>query len=150
MGRINQKKLNMKKCSLLFSLFFICFIANAQSPIGTWKTIDDETKQAKSYVQIYEKNGLLYGKIIKLLTKVDHDECKNCKGVLKNKPLIGLEIMSKMKKEGDEWVDGTIVDPKSGKEYSCKFSLEGKDKLKLRGFIGFSLIGRTQYWYRVD
>lgn len=140
----------MKKCSLLFSLFFICFLANAQSPIGTWKTIDDETKQAKSYVQIYEKNGLLYGKIVKLLTKTDHEDCRNCKGILKNKPLIGLEIMTNMKKEGNEWVDGTIVDPKSGKEYSCKFSLEGKDKLKLRGFIGFSLIGRTQYWYRVD
>ena len=140
----------MRKMCLFFCLFLMCLFAKAQSPIGIWKTIDDETKQAKSHVQIYEKNGKLYGKIVKILTKLDHDDCKNCKGALKNKPLVGLEIMTNMKKDGKEWVDGTIVDPKSGKEYSCKFSLEGNDKLKLRGFIGFSMIGRTQYWYRVD
>ena len=121
-----------------------------QSPIGTWKTIDDETKQAKSYVEIFEKDGKLYGKVTKILTKGKEDaKCTDCSGALKNKPILGMQILSGLKKDGKEWNGGKIIDPNSGKEYKAKMSLNGNDKLDVRGFIGISLVGRTQTWQRV-
>lgn len=140
----------MKK-SILFGLFFmLTSLMYAQSPIGTWKTIDDETKQAKSYVQIFEKDGKLYGKVTKILTKGKEDaKCTDCSGALKNKPILGMQILSGLKKDGKEWNGGKIIDPNSGKEYKAKMSLNGNDKLDVRGFIGISLVGRTQTWQRV-
>ena len=122
----------------------------AQSPIGIWKTIDDETKQAKSYVEIFEKDGKLYGKVTKILTKGKEDaKCTDCSGALKNKPILGMQILSGLKKDGKEWNGGKIIDPNSGKEYKAKMSLNGNDKFDVRGFIGISLVGRTQTWQRV-
>ena len=140
----------MKK-SILFGLFFmLTSLMYAQSPIGTWKTIDDETKQAKSYVEIFEKDGKLYGKVTKILTKgKENAKCTDCSGALKNKPILGMQILSGLKKDGKEWNGGKIIDPNSGKEYKAKMSLNGNDKLDVRGFIGISLVGRTQTWQRV-
>ena len=140
----------MKK-SILFGLFFmLTSLMYAQSPIGTWKTIDDETKQAKSYVEIFEKDGKLYGKVTKILTKGKEDaKCTDCSGALKNKPILGMQILSGLKKDGKEWNGGKIIDPNSGKEYKAKMSLNGNDKLDVRGFIGISLVGRSQTWQRV-
>ena len=140
----------MKK-SILFGLFFmLTSLMYAQSPVGTWKTIDDETKQAKSYVEIFEKDGKLYGKVTKILTKGKEDaKCTDCSGALKNKPILGMQILSGLKKDGKEWNGGKIIDPNSGKEYKAKMSLNGNDKLDVRGFIGISLVGRTQTWQRV-
>ena len=137
--------------SILFGLFFmLTSLMYAQSPIGTWKTIDDETKQAKSYVEIFEKDGKLYGKVTKILTKgKENAKCTDCSGALKNKPILGMQILSGLKKEGKEWNGGKILDPNSGKEYKAKMSLNGNDKLDVRGFIGISLVGRTQTWQRV-
>ena len=140
----------MKK-SILFGLFFmLTSLMYAQSPIGTWKTIDDETKQAKSYVEIFEKDGKLYGKVTKILTKgKENAVCSDCSGALKNKPILGMQILSGLKKDGKEWNGGKIIDPNSGKEYKAKMSLNGSDKLDVRGYIGISLVGRTQTWQRV-
>ncbi|MDH1882030.1 DUF2147 domain-containing protein [Empedobacter sp. GD03797] len=140
----------MKK-SILFGLFFmLTSLMYAQSPIGIWKTIDDETKQAKSYVEIFEKDGKLYGKVTKILTKgKEAAKCTDCSGALKNKPILGMQILSGLKKDGKEWNGGKIIDPNSGKEYKAKMSLNGNDKLDVRGFIGISLVGRTQTWQRV-
>ena len=137
--------------SILFGLFFmLTSLMYAQSPIGTWKTIDDETKQAKSYVEIFEKDGKLYGKVTKILTKgKENAKCTDCSGALKNKPILGMQILSGLKKDGKEWNGGKIIDPNSGKEYKAKMSLNGNDKLDVRGFIGISLVGRTQTWQRV-
>lgn len=140
----------MKK-SILFGLFFmLTSLMYAQSPIGIWKTIDDETKQAKSYVEIFEKDGKLYGKVTKILTKGKEDaKCTDCAGALKNKPILGMQILSGLKKDGNEWNGGRILDPNNGKEYKAKMSLNGYDKLDVRGYIGISLVGRTQTWQRV-
>ncbi|WP_313384840.1 DUF2147 domain-containing protein [Chishuiella sp.] len=140
----------MKKI-ILFNLFFmLTSFMFAQSPIGTWKTIDDETKQPKSYVEIFEKDGVLYGKVTKILTKGKEDaKCTECSGTLKNKPILGMQILSGLKKSGKEWTGGKILDPNKGKEYKAKMSLNGNDKLDVRGFVGISLVGRTQTWYRV-
>ena len=123
---------------------------NGQSIIGKWKTIDDETGKAKSIVEIYEVNNKIYAKISELLVEEDKGKnCEKCKGKNKNKPLKGLIIINGLTKDNDEWNGGKITDPKTGKEYKCYLTLISENKLKVRGFIGFSLLGRTQYWYRV-
>ena len=121
-----------------------------QSPVGTWKTIDDETGKEKSYVEIYEKDGKLYGKVSKILTKGKEDaKCDKCSGALKNKPIQGMVILYDLKKSGNEWTGGKILDPNSGKEYKATVKLNGKDKLDVRGYVGISLVGRTQTWVKV-
>ncbi len=121
--------------------------------VGLWKTIDDETGKARSYVKIYKaKNGMYYGKITKLLNRTaDEDKdpyCKVCpeEDYRHGQRVIGMKIISKMKKSGDTYEGGTILDPKSGKIYTCKFWAEGGD-LKVRGYIGF--LYRTQTWKKV-
>lgn len=141
----------MKKL-LFLNLLIFSVLAWAQSPIGVWKTIDDETGKAKSHVEIFKKSdGKLYGKVIKILTPgKENAKCTKCSGKKKNQPILGMEILWELKKDGNEWNDGEILDPNKGKEYSCYIELESKDKLKVRGFLGFSFIGRTQYWYKVN
>lgn len=136
---------------IIAALFFTTiFYSQNQTVVGKWKTIDDETGKAKSIVEIYEKSGKIYGKVIEILD-LEHKNnvCKDCAGEDKNKPILGLVIIKGLKKEGDDYTNGKILDPKNGKMYKCFITLESKDKLKVRGFIGFSLFGRTQYWSRV-
>lgn len=134
-------------CLLVFASMFAL---QAQSVLGKWKTIDDETGKEKSVVEIYEKNGLIYGKLVELLEEKNKNAvCSACSGKNKNKPYLGLVIITDLKKDGDEWSGGKILDPKTGKEYKCYMALENSNKLKVRGYLGISLIGRTQYWQRV-
>jgi len=119
------------------------------SPIGRWKTIDDSSGKPKAIVEIYDQGGKLYGKIIKLFREPGEEadpKCDKCTGAKKNQRVIGMVILEGLKQEGDEWKGGTILDPDNGKTYRCKIKLE-KGKLKVRGFIGVSLLGRTQYWH---
>jgi len=140
----------MKKQLILLIAVFAFFSTEAQTVFGTWKTVDDETGEAKSHVEIYEKDGKTYGKVVKILNKDRQDvTCTECEGSDKNKPVLGLTIIKGLEKEGDEYTNGKILDPENGKLYKCYIELESKDKLKVRGYIGFSLLGRTQYWYRV-
>jgi uncharacterized protein (DUF2147 family) len=142
----------MKKLAAycIFLLFAGIQTGQAQSITGKWKTFDDETGDAKSIVEIYEKNGKIYGKIIEILEKGKEDKtCDKCKGSKKDKPVKGMVIIEGLSKDGDNWEDGTILDPRNGKEYKCRISLENSDKLKVRGYLGVSLLGRTQYWTRI-
>ena len=144
---------------LIFSTLFILSTAftglMAQSPVGTWKTIDDETGKERSLVEIYEKEGKLYGKVIKLFPLPDDDPNPVCDECDEDdprymKPVVGLEILQGLEKEDDdEWEGGEILDPKNGNVYSCYIELKGPDKLKVRGYLGVALLGRTQYWYRL-
>jgi len=139
----------MKKIFFALMAILMCSLSFAQIE-GKWKTIDDETGKAKSIVEIYKKSdGKYYGKILQLLQKPENNNCVKCTDDRKNKPLIGLEIIRGLSKDGAEFSDGTITDPKSGKTYKCLIKREG-DKLNVRGYIGFSLIGRTQTWHKVD
>ena len=136
---------------LILVLFFTTiFHAQNQSVIGKWKTIDDETGKAKSIVEIYEKSGKIYGKVIEIL-EVENKKrvCINCSGDDKNKPILGMIVIKGLSKDGNKYGSGKILDPKNGKLYKCFITLEGNGKLKVRGYIGISLFGRTQYWYRV-
>ena len=124
---------------------------SAQTVFGKWKTIDDNTGEAKSIVEIYEKDGKVYGKVAEILNKKRADAlCTECEGSDKNKPIQGLVIIRGLEKDGDEYNDGKILDPDNGKLYKCYITLEESDRLKVRGYIGFSALGRTQYWLRTE
>lgn len=131
--------------SLTFTLF--TFFAFSQSPIGIWKSIDDETGEEKSNVEIYEQNGKLFGKITKILSAAPDVVCEECSGDKKNKPVLGMVIIENLKAKDDYWKNGDILDPESGNVYGCSIWLEG-EKLKVRGkhWTGFY---RTQTWHRV-
>ncbi|MEL7532151.1 MAG: DUF2147 domain-containing protein [Bacteroidota bacterium] len=146
-----NKMIKVLPLSLVFMLMAVT--ALAQSPIGKWKTIDDETNKPKSIVEIYEKDGKLYGKVIKLFREPGEEQNPKCDECDTDdprymQPVIGMEILKGLEKDDDEWEDGEILDPKNGSIYDCYIELEGPDKLKVRGYLGVSILGRTQYWYR--
>jgi uncharacterized protein (DUF2147 family) len=138
----------------IVSLLAIQFASAQATPVGLWKTIDDETGKPKSLVRITEQNGVYQGKVEKLFREPDQDQnpkCDKCEGVNKDQPILGMTILFNIKKEGDEYSGGQILDPAKGKLYKSKMSLiENNKKLNVRGFIGFSLLGRTQTWIREE
>lgn len=139
------------KLILAFSLLILTVSANAQSVLGKWKTFDDATGEAKSIVEITERNGKIYGKVVKLLNpKMAGLKCKDCPGADKDKPVVGIEVLKGLSKNGNKYDDGKILDPSSGKIYKCNIQLDGKNTLKVRGYIGFAALGRTQTWQRVE
>lgn len=139
----------MKYFSILSALVF-SQILMSQTVFGHWKTIDDVTGEPKSIVHVYEENGKVYGKIIEIFNPENRNKtCTECTGKLKNKPLIGMVFLYNLKKDGKEYNDGNIVDPKTGKEYSCYIELQDNNTLKVRGYVGISIAGRTQYWKRI-
>lgn len=128
-----------------------CQLLSAQGIIGKWVTYDDETKKPKSEVEIFQQNGVYFGKITSLLNRPAGEGeviCEKCTGEKKNKPVVGLNIIENMKKSGSEYKGGTITDPKNGKSYTCVFYVDPKDAntLIVKGYVGpFS---RSQYWKR--
>ena len=138
----------MKTSIYLFLIF--TQLSYCQNIIGKWKTIDDSTRKEKSIVEIYEKAGKYFGKITQLYDVASQNKkCDKCEGENKNKPIIGLVIIKNMIKDGVVFSGGTITDPSNGKVYSCKFENIKNDKITVRGFIGFSLFGRSQTWIRL-
>ncbi|MEH0155755.1 DUF2147 domain-containing protein [Limibacter armeniacum] len=119
----------------------------AQSVMGKWKTIDEETGEAKSIVEIYEKNGKVFGKIVKLLNKPADTLCDECPGDRKNQPIVGMNIITDMEKKGKEYAEGEIMDPANGKVYDCKLWTEN-GKLMVRGYVAFFF--RTQEWVKAE
>lgn len=141
----------MKQLITLLFCITVMTSMQSQSVIGKWKTIDDATGEAKSIVEVFSKSGKIYAKVVDILDPATKNNlCKQCSGEDKNKPILGLIIIKGLSKDGSEYNSGEILDPKNGKLYKCALSLESKDKLKVRGYIGFSLLGRTQYWHRVN
>lgn len=158
----------MKKVlfAVMICMFFVVFFSPAvkaeETIIGTWITIGDQGQdkgKQTSYIEIYEKDGLYFGKIAKLLQPADADNpkqlCLKCKGDLKNKPIVGIVNVMNMKKtdkvdskKGLEYSGGTILDPDNGETYKCTMWVKG-DILTARGFIGISLLGRSVEWQRL-
>ncbi|MBF11106.1 MAG: hypothetical protein CMC63_02625 [Flavobacteriaceae bacterium] len=135
----------------IFLLIINPYLIQTTSVEGIWITQDDETGQKKSEVVLYLEDGKLYGKIIRLLLPEDKGKlCVKCKGENKNKPIEGIVIVKDLILQDEFWEDGTIMDPKSGKVYDCYLNLEDKNTLKVRGFLGFSFLGRTQIWERKE
>ncbi len=139
----------MRNVFLIFSLLFFYTAIQAQSSgvLGVWKTIDDETGEAKSHVELYQKGGKVYGKIVQLLRKPADTLCEKCKGDKQNKPLVGMVIVENLTNDGTGWKGGNIMDPETGSIYGCSIWLEDGN-LRVRGKHWTGLY-RTQTWYRV-
>jgi len=122
----------------------------ADSPVGLWKTIDDATRQPKALIRISDQGGALVGRIEKILVPNAGDAvCDQCTDQRKDKPIQGMTILSGLKKDGQEWTGGEILDPNNGKVYKAMAKLaDGGRKLEVRGFVGIPTIGRTQSWLR--
>ena len=135
----------MKKYITVIMLFISCvFYCQNTGVLGKWKTIDDETGKPISVVEIYEKSGKIYGKVIEIFDKKYRNNlCKECSGEDADKPILGMIVIKGLIQEGKEYNSGKILDPKSGKLYKCYITLEANQKLKVRGYIGISLIGRN-------
>ncbi|SCY09911.1 hypothetical protein SAMN05192588_1144 [Nonlabens sp. Hel1_33_55] len=142
---------SMKNIVIVLLCFFAFAKANSQDVTGTWKTIDDESGEVKSHMQIFKKGDSYYGKVLKVLSKdaPANPKCVSCEGALKDQPIEGMVIMKGLKKKGKMYKDGTIIDPENGKEYDCKIWLneDNPDLLMVRGYILF--LYRTQTWERI-
>jgi uncharacterized protein (DUF2147 family) len=138
-------------------VYLLVFVAASQLAFGQdvkgkWKTIDDETQEPKSIVEVFERDGKLFGKIVKLFRKPGEDQDPVCDDCEKDDPrylkkIIGMEIMREMVLADGEYEGGDILDPKTGKVYKCRIWLEGNE-LKVRGYWG--PFYRTQTWLRAQ
>ncbi len=138
------------------ALLAICVHAQAanDTPVGHWKTFDDDTGKATSIVKIRNVEGELRGWIEKILKTPEEGAlptCTLCEGKLKDAPVQGMRFMWGLRKDGDEWTGGEVLDPETGKIYHVKIALEDAGReLEVRGYIGIPLLGRTQTWTRVE
>ena len=124
----------------------------AGTPAGRWRTFDDKIAgKAKAIIVLYEEKGLLFGRVETLVDPDAVKICDKCSDERKGRPVTGMVVVRRMKKDGDEYTGGDILDPKSGSVYRCKMRLidQGR-KLSVRGYLGFSLFGRSQTWIRDD
>jgi uncharacterized protein (DUF2147 family) len=143
---------HLLKTSALMVSCFMTSLALANSPVGQWHTSDEKTGELKSMVVIFEQQGVIKGRVEKVLRK-DADpaaKCDKCSDDRKNQPVVGLEIIRGAKKASGKnvWEDGEILDPENGKTYSLRLTpIENGAKLEVRG--SFGPIGRTQTWVRV-
>mgnify|MGYP000022233178 FL=1 len=148
-----NKALSLSACILVIATSNI-YAQTTDPAIGVWKTIDDKTNQPASLIKIDEVNGVLQGTIIKTFPAPGETPlvyCNLCKDDRKDKPLIGMKIMSDLKKDGlGSWSDGKILDPKNGETYKVKLVTEDGKKMDVRGYIGVPLLGRTQVWYKAE
>jgi uncharacterized protein (DUF2147 family) len=121
-----------------------------RAAIGRWQVIDDQGKPG-GQVETYLADGRLFGKVTQSRPERPPNEpCNKCPGELKDKPVLGMVIIRDFRPEGDRWVGGTVLDPKDGKIYKGKMWSVGQDKLRLRGYVGIPLLGRSQTWVRLD
>lgn len=125
------------------------FIAEGQSIVGKWKTVDDVSGTPRSVVEIYQKGNEYFGKVLKIYPKPEEDPdpvCDECEGEKKNKKIIGMEIIERMRFDPEEkvYVDGQILDPENGSVYDCRMWIEEDGNLRVRGYLFF--LYRTQIW----
>ncbi len=128
--------------------------AQDDSPVGLWKTIDDSSGKPTALIRITENQGVLTGKIEKLFRGPDEDQnpkCVACTDARKDQPIVGMTIVSGLRKDGDEYKGGEILDPKNGKVYKSKLTVrEGGKKVEVRGYVGMPMFGRSQVWLRQE
>jgi uncharacterized protein (DUF2147 family) len=155
---------SLRKCVHILALFLLapaplCAAAPAELPqplspalqaaVGNWQVIDDDGKPG-GHVQTYLVDGQLFGKVTQSRPgRPPNELCTKCPGELRNQPVVGMVIIRNFHPEGDQWVGGTVLDPKNGKIYHGKIWMLSPDKLRMRGFVGISLFGRTETWTRL-
>jgi uncharacterized protein (DUF2147 family) len=128
--------------------------AAQQTPIGTWQQFDDRQGDLRSIIRIEAVDGELVGTIVKTFLRPgepDNPVCDRCPGEFKDKPIVGLRFLWGLKGQGRAWDGGRVLDPDDGKIYRVKLRLsDDGQRLDVRGFIGISLLGRTQRWVRAE
>ncbi|TAL60131.1 MAG: DUF2147 domain-containing protein [Legionella sp.] len=136
-------------CGFALTVCYLPALLAAQSPAGTWTTIDDKTGAKRAVVKLSVAGGTLNGSIIKVFPQPgDTGICSKCPGAFKDKKIQGLGFIWGLKDQGNGvWSGGSILDPKTGKIYKAKVTIDG-NKLYVRGYIGVSALGRTQTWIR--
>lgn len=137
----------MKYLSVAFFMA-LGFLAHGQNITGKWRTFDDKTQEKKAIIEIYKDRDLYFARIVESFVGQESTLCETCKGTRKGKPIIGLIIIEDLKKDGDAFTGGTILDPENGEVYKCHLKLMDNGTLKVRGYLGLPLFGRTQYWMR--
>ena len=140
-----------RAATLLAGVLLACAGCAEPTPVGLWSTIDDATGKAKALVRIVENAGVLSGRIEQIFNPdLGWDgRCSKCRDKRKDQPVLGMRILTNVRKAVDEYVGGEILDPENGNVYSCKLHLSDDGQtLEVRGFIGISLFGRTQVWIR--
>jgi uncharacterized protein (DUF2147 family) len=139
---------------IMITVFSAAYAEDMNSPVGKWITISDKTKERSGMVDLYIRDGKLYGKIIKMFpmrnTPNPETLCVKCPGAFKNKPKVGLVFLWGLKPNSDgSWSDGSILDPKEGNIYAASLNLANNGKeLKVRGYWMF--FWRTQTWIRAN
>ncbi len=143
--------MKLSKILATFVVTLMVSCAYGQTVFGKWKTIDDRTGKPKAIIDIYEKEGAMYGKVVKILEKgKENSVCSKCDGDLKDKPVVGMTIIKNAKeKEKGVYKGNTLFDPEQAMTFRCKIWLnpDNSDELKVRGYLAF--IYRTQTWKRV-
>ena len=120
-----------------------------QNAIGHWQVVNSDGSPG-GHVDTYLVDGKLFGRVTEVRPgRTPRDVCDKCSGEYKNQLILGMILMRNFRQQGDDWVDGTVVDPENGKEYKGKIWAIGKDTIRMRGFIGISLLGRTETWTRL-
>lgn len=140
----------MKRILATFLILFSFLSVSAQTVTGKWKNFNSDG-EVNSIIEVYKEDGKIYGKVDRILKEENRDRvCTKCDGDLKDQPIKGMVLMEGLEKDGDEYSGGTIVDPKTGKEYRCKIWLDENDpnKLNVRGYL--AVFYKTKVWERAD
>lgn len=150
-----MKRIIALVCSVVFALPVYAEEANPDlSPVGKWRTIDDSSGKPKGMVQLEMVGSDLEGRVLASYSPAGADMdpiCTKCEGERKNKKVIGMTFLWGMSKDGEYWRGGEILDPDTGDIYDAKLRVvDGGRKLEVRGFLGISLLGRSQIWERID
>lgn len=148
--------MDRRRCLAGLAAFAACAAVRASraqpdvSPVGLWRTFDDHTGRERGKVRIWEDRGILYGQIVAVLDPEEAKKvCVPCTDSRKDQPIIGLPIIRGLRPDGNGWSGGEILDPETGSVYRCRMHLEDSGrKLVVRGYLGISLIGRSQTWLR--
>lgn len=150
---MTKKWINLSACLVTLALGNV-YAQTSDPAIGVWKTIDDKTNQPASLIKIEQVNGVLEGTIIKTFPRPNETplvNCNLCKDDRKDKPIVGMKIMTDLKQDqAGVWSGGKILDPKDGEVYKVKIATEDGKKMDVRGYIGVPLLGRTQVWYKAE
>ncbi len=141
----------MKTRSFILLFFLATITLQSQTIFGKWNSKNDDTGKIDSIIEVYEKDGKAFAKIVEVKDPSRQDAvCTECEGENKGKRILGLNILTGLEKDDDEWSGGNILDPRNGKVYKCYIELEKPNKLKIRGYLGISLFGKTAYWERAE
>ena len=137
---------------LLITIFLLSVSTGfSQSIFGHWNSFDEDTNRVESVIEVYKKEGWVLARISKIIDPEKQEAvCLMCNGKRKNEAILGMDILTGLKKNGNQWSGGKILDPKSGNEYTCYMKLINQNTLKIRGYFGSPLFGKTVIWKRTE